>query len=47
VQAIQAAVERVCADARGVLLIPENHTRNIHYLQNVAREFAALLDIDA
>jgi len=36
VQAIQAAVERVCADARGVLLIPENHTRNLHYLQNVA-----------
>ncbi len=36
VQAIQAAVERVCADARGVLLIPENHTRNLNYLQNVA-----------
>src|SRR5438105_10029044 len=36
IQALQAAVERVCADARGVLLIPENHTRNIHYLQNVA-----------
>ena len=35
-QAIQAAVERACADARGVLLIPENHTRNTHYLQNVA-----------
>jgi glutamate--cysteine ligase len=36
VQAVQAAVERVCADARGVLLIPENHTRNPHYLRNVA-----------
>jgi glutamate--cysteine ligase len=36
VQAIQAAVERVCADARGVLLIPENHTRNTFYLHNVA-----------
>src|SRR6478609_7531540 len=35
VQAIQAAVERVCPDARGVLLIPENHTRNTFYLQNV------------
>ena len=35
VQAIQAAVERVCADARGVLLVPENHTRNLHYLRNV------------
>jgi glutamate--cysteine ligase len=36
VQAIQAAVERVCPDARGVLLVPENHTRNTFYLQNVA-----------
>jgi glutamate--cysteine ligase len=36
VQAVQAAVERACADARGVLLIPENHTRNPHYLKNVA-----------
>lgn len=36
VQAIQTAVERVCADARGVLLIPENHTRNPFYLRNVA-----------
>jgi glutamate--cysteine ligase len=36
VQAIQAAVERVCSDARGVLLIPENHTRNVFYLRNVA-----------
>ncbi|MBS0320068.1 MAG: glutamate--cysteine ligase [Proteobacteria bacterium] len=36
VQAIQAAVERVCADARGVLLVPENHTRNTYYLANVA-----------
>jgi glutamate--cysteine ligase len=36
VQAVQAAVERVCADARGVLLVPENHTRNPFYLRNVA-----------
>src|SRR5512147_3109681 len=36
VQAIQAAVERAFADARGVLLVPENHTRNLHYLRNVA-----------
>jgi glutamate--cysteine ligase len=35
VQAVQAAVERVCSDARGVLLIPENHTRNTFYLRNV------------
>ena len=31
-----AAVEKICPDARGVLLIPENHTRNTFYLQNVA-----------
>src|SRR5438128_7584734 len=36
VQAIQTAVERVCPDARGILLVPENHTRNTFYLQNVA-----------
>ena len=36
VQAIQAAVERVCPDARGVLLVPESHTRNTFYLRNVA-----------
>ncbi|MFN3988301.1 MAG: glutamate--cysteine ligase [Rhodocyclaceae bacterium] len=37
VQAAQAAVERICPDARNLLLIPENHTRNQFYLQNVAR----------
>ena len=36
VQAVQAAVERMCPDARGVLIIPENHTRNTFYLRNVA-----------
>ncbi len=36
VQAVQAAVERICPDARGVLLIPESHTRNPFYLRNVA-----------
>jgi len=35
VQAAQDAVERVCPDARGVLLVPENHTRNTFYLSNV------------
>ncbi len=35
VQATMAAVEKVCPDARGALLIPENHTRNTYYLQNV------------
>ncbi len=37
VQAMQSAVEKICPEARGVLLIPENHTRNMFYLQNVAQ----------
>jgi len=37
VQAMQSAVEKICPKARGVLLIPENHTRNMFYLQNVAQ----------
>lgn len=36
VQAAQSAVDRVCPEARSILLIPENHTRNTYYLQNVA-----------
>ena len=36
VHAAMSAIERLCHDARGVLLVPENHTRNLHYLQNVA-----------
>jgi glutamate--cysteine ligase len=37
VQAAQVAIERSCPDARRLLLIPERHTRNVFYLQNVAR----------
>ncbi|MCB1957519.1 MAG: glutamate--cysteine ligase, partial [Rhodocyclaceae bacterium] len=37
IQAAQAAVERICPNARQLLLIPENHTRNQFYLQNVAK----------
>ncbi len=36
VQAAMAAIEKICPDAHGLLLIPENHTRNLFYLQNVA-----------
>ena len=36
VQATMAAVEKICPDTHSLLLIPENHTRNIFYLQNVA-----------
>lgn len=37
VQAAMAAVEKYCPDAKNLLLIPENHTRNTFYLQNVQR----------
>ncbi len=37
VHAAQSAIEKICPEARGVLLIPENHTRNQFYLQNVAQ----------
>jgi glutamate--cysteine ligase len=37
VHAAQSAIEKICPDAREVLLIPENHTRNQFYLQNVAQ----------
>ncbi|MDO5059815.1 MAG: glutamate--cysteine ligase [Neisseria sp.] len=33
--AAQDAVERACPQATSVLIIPENHTRNTFYLQNV------------
>ncbi|MBA4287176.1 MAG: glutamate--cysteine ligase [Xanthomonadaceae bacterium] len=36
VQAIQSALERVMSTACDVLLVPENHTRNRFYLENVA-----------
>ncbi len=36
IQAIQIALERFCPDAKGILIIPENHTRNLAYLENVA-----------
>lgn len=42
VQAAQAAIEKYCPDARNLLLIPENHTRNTFYLQNVLRLSAIL-----
>jgi glutamate--cysteine ligase len=37
VHAVQSAIEKICPEARGLLLIPENHTRNQFYLQNVAQ----------
>ena len=37
VHAAMVAIEKICPDARDLLLIPENHTRNQFYLQNVAQ----------
>jgi len=37
VQAAMAAIEKYCPDAKNLLLIPERHTRNTFYLQNVVR----------
>ncbi|WP_353190457.1 glutamate--cysteine ligase [Pandoraea pnomenusa] len=37
VQAAMAAIEKICPDAKNLLLIPERHTRNSFYLQNIAR----------
>lgn len=36
VQAAMTAVEKICPEARRLLVIPENHTRNVYYLRNVA-----------
>jgi glutamate--cysteine ligase len=37
VQAAQAAIEKICPEARNLLVIPENNARNTFYLANVAR----------
>ena len=37
VQSAMAAIEKYCPDAKDLLLIPENHTRNPYYLQHLAR----------
>jgi glutamate--cysteine ligase len=33
---VQTAIERVCPTAGKVLIVPESHTRNLHYLDNLA-----------
>lgn len=35
IQAAMSAIEKICPDARRILLIPENHTRNTFYLRNL------------
>jgi len=42
VQAAMVAVEKICPEARRLLIIPENHTRNTYYLRNVV-ELANIL----
>ncbi|RSZ36446.1 glutamate--cysteine ligase [Variovorax beijingensis] len=37
VQAAQAAIEKICPEARNLLVIPENHSKNTFYLANVAQ----------
>ena len=37
VQAAQAAIEKICPEARNLLVIPENHSANTFYLANVAQ----------
>jgi glutamate--cysteine ligase len=36
-QAVQATMAEICPNATRLLLIPENHTRNLMYLENVAQ----------
>lgn len=36
IQAMQSAIEHICPDAAKILLIPENHTRNMPYFENIA-----------
>ena len=36
VHAAMSAVQKLCPDAQRFVLVPENHTRNLFYLQNVA-----------
>lgn len=43
-QAVQSAAERICRTARRAILIPENHTRNMRYLESVAA-LAHIMDL--
>lgn len=37
VQAAMAAIEKICPEARNLLIIPENHTHNTFYLSSLAQ----------
>ena len=36
VQAVQAAIERVCPSANQIIIVPESHTRNLYYMESLA-----------
>jgi glutamate--cysteine ligase len=36
VHAAMSAVQKLCPESQRFMLVPENHTRNLHYLSNVA-----------
>ena len=36
VHAVQAAIEHLCPQARRLIIVPESHTRNKFYLENLA-----------
>ncbi len=37
VQAVMCTIEKYCPNARSVVVVPENHTRNTYYLNNLAQ----------
>ncbi len=36
IQAVQSAFERICPKANRILIVPENHTRNLFYFESLA-----------
>jgi len=44
IQAIQAAVQQFCPKACGIVVVPESHTRNQYYLENLA-SLTSLLEL--
>lgn len=37
IQAVQSTMSQLCSDTKQILLIPENHTRNVFYFEHLAR----------
>jgi glutamate--cysteine ligase len=36
IQAVQSTFDQICPEIREILLIPEDHTRNVYYYENIA-----------